>query len=300
MWDTFDVLMRQPNPALYAIPIYITLLIFEIYISFRDRLDIYEARDTAASLSLAIGSIFTDVLAKTIWLSLFIVAYEYRFFEDFLTFHWWAWILLFFADDLSFYCHHRTSHSVRLLWAAHVNHHSSKRYHFATALRQSVTEMFYKYFFYIWLALLGFHPFMILTMVALSLIYQFWIHTQTISKLPAWIEFIFNTPSHHRVHHASNVEYLDKNHGGILIIWDRMFGTFKEEQEDIPVVFGLVQDIETHNPVHIATHEYVSIWKDVWWAPTYLDKLKYVFYPPGWSHDGSKMTTEEMRNKMND
>ncbi len=300
MWEAVVLLFDTTNPVLYAIPFFFLLIGVELYVSYRDRMDIYETKDTMASLTMGLGSAFIDVFTKSVAFFIMLWLYQFRIFEDLLAFHWWAWVLLFFADDFSFYWHHRSSHSVRLLWAAHVNHHSSQRYHLATALRQSWTELFYKYFFYMWLALLGFHPIMIITQIAISLIYQFWIHTQTIGKLPFPIEFVFNTPSHHRVHHASNVEYLDRNHAGILIIWDRIFGTFKEENPQIPVVYGIVQNINTNNPLKIATHEFIGIWQDVRRAPTLSDKLRYIFNPPGWSHDGSKLTTKEMQEETAD
>jgi sterol desaturase/sphingolipid hydroxylase (fatty acid hydroxylase superfamily) len=158
-----------------------------------------------------------------------------------LGWHWWVWILILFADDFTFYWHHRLSHEIRVLWAAHVNHHSSTTMNLATALRQSWAEQLYKYFWWLWLPVVGFPPLMILMMMSISLIYQYWVHTELIRKMPKWFEFLFNTPSHHRVHHASNVRYLDQNHAGILIIWDRLFGTFAEERDDEKPVYGITK-----------------------------------------------------------
>ena len=189
------------------------------------------------------------------------------------------------------------SHQIRLLWAAHVNHHSSQKYNLSTALRQSWAELFYKYIWYLWLPILGFEPIMILTQISISLIYQFWIHTQFIGKMHPIIEFVFNTPSHHRVHHAKNVRYLDRNHAGILIIWDRMFGTFQEELEEEPVVYGITTNIDTYNPLVIASHEFKNIWQDVRGSSSLADKWNYLFKPPGWSHDGRSKTADEMRDE---
>lgn len=136
-------------------------------------------------------------------------------------------------------------------------------------------------------------------MMAFNLIYQFFVHTQTIDSLPRPIEFIFNTPSHHRVHHASNLEYLDKNYAGILIIWDRMFGSFALERKENPPVYGITKNIESYNPFVIATHEFSDIAKDVRKAPRWKDKLNYLFRPPGWSHDGSTQTANQMRRSIN-
>jgi len=137
-----------------------------------------------------------------------------------------------------------------------------------------------------------------LMMMSISLIYQFWPHTELIRKFPKWFEFIFNTPSHHRVHHASNVRYLDQNHAGILIIWDRLFGTFSEESKEEKPVYGLTKNITSYNPLVIVSHEYKDIWKDVQRAPSFSDKLKYLFYPPGWSHDGEDLRAKTLRRQQ--
>ena len=173
---------------------------------------------------------------------------------------WWTYVLLFFADDLAYYWFHRIHHEVRVFWASHVVHHSSEHYNLSTALRQTWTPMTALPF---WapLALLGFAPWMILTQLAISLIYQFWIHTERVKKLPAPVEFFFNTPSHHRVHHGANEVYLDRNYGGILIIWDRIFGTFQGETERPR--YGLTQNIRSFRPTRVAFHEFVALARDV-------------------------------------
>jgi sterol desaturase/sphingolipid hydroxylase (fatty acid hydroxylase superfamily) len=205
-----------------------------------------------------------------------------------------AWLLLLVAEDFCYYWFHRSHHEVRLLWAAHENHHSSQKYNLSTALRQSWTTPITHPLFWTPLALVGFTPWMILTAQAWSLLYQFWIHTESIRSLGP-LEWFLNTPSHHRVHHGANVEYLDRNHGGIFIIWDRLFGTF--EPERAKVVYGLTSNIKTYNPLRIATHEYASIARDVKAAPTLGAKLGYLFAPPGWSHDGSRLTAKQMRER---
>jgi sterol desaturase/sphingolipid hydroxylase (fatty acid hydroxylase superfamily) len=209
----------------------------------------------------------------------------------------WMWTLLLFADDFSFYWHHRMSHSVRFLWAAHIQHHSSQRMNFSVALRQSWGEPFYKYMFYLWMPLVGFHPIYMMIMQAFSLIYQFFQHTELVGKLGP-IEWLFNTPSHHRVHHATQVKYLDRNHAGILIIWDRLFGTFEPEDKNLKPVYGITVNIESHSPLVIATHEYKAIWKDVKRADKWSDKMKYIFNPPGWSHDGPNQTSKHLQNQL--
>ena len=296
MWEFFRPVLEFNNPVAYAIPFFILLIGIEAYINYKERTENYIFKDSVASISMGVGSIFFDLVAKSLALIAFWWLYNTTgFLKEYFEFTILGWVLLFFAEDFSFYWHHRSSHEVRLFWAAHVNHHSSEEYNLSTALRQSWSEVFYKYFFFMWLALVGFHPIMILTQMSINLIYQFWVHTKKIKKLPFWFEFIFNTPSHHRVHHASNIIYLDRNHAGTLIIWDRMFGTFAEELDEEPVRYGITTNINSYNPVKIATHEFAAIAKDIAKAPTLASKINYLIKPPGWSHDGSTMTAEEMR-----
>jgi sterol desaturase/sphingolipid hydroxylase (fatty acid hydroxylase superfamily) len=193
---------------------------------------------------------------------------------------WWAWVVIFFADDLAYYWFHRISHEVRVFWASHVVHHSSEHYNLSTALRQTWVPMTYLPF-WLPLALAGFPPWMILTQQAISLMYQFWIHTERIGRLPRPIEFLFNTPSHHRVHHGANEQYLDRNYAGILIIWDRMFGTFAGEEERVR--YGLTKNIETFKPTEVAFHEYKAIAHDVRAARTWRERWGYMLRGPGWA-----------------
>jgi sterol desaturase/sphingolipid hydroxylase (fatty acid hydroxylase superfamily) len=272
----------------YAIPFFILLLVVEA-LSFRhardedDGLIGYEAKDTRTSLLLGSGNVIINVGWKVVVVGAYAVIYELTPLRldpgD-----WWVWVLLFFADDFSYYWFHRVSHESRFFWASHVVHHSSQHYNLSTALRQTWTPMTALPF---WapLALVGFAPWMILTQLAISLIYQFWIHTERVKKLPAPIEFFFNTPSHHRVHHGANEVYLDRNYGGILIIWDRMFGTFQGETERPR--YGLTRNIRTFRPTRVAFHEFIDIARDVRAATSWRHKLNYIFRGPGWSPDGS-------------
>jgi sterol desaturase/sphingolipid hydroxylase (fatty acid hydroxylase superfamily) len=285
----------ENDPVAYAIPFFLLLIGIEIYLSYKENKERYVAKDALASIGMGLGSVAINTLMKGIAFGVFSIIYEYRLFE--IGWQWWAWVLVFFADDFTFYWHHRLSHEVRILWSAHVNHHSSQKYTLATALRQSWGELFYKYIWWAWMPLVGFSPLMIFMMISISLIYQFWIHTELINRFPKWFEFFFNTPSHHRVHHASNIRYLDRNHAGILIIWDKTFGTFSEELDSEKPVYGITKNIETYNLFKIATHELVDIVHDVRSAPTFTDKLKYIFYPPGWSHNGPDQRAKTLRNK---
>jgi len=183
-----------------------------------------------------------------------------------------------------------------LFWANHVSHHSSQKYNLSTALRQPWTPVL-GIILYPPLALIGVHPWMILVAGGFNLIYQFWVHTETIGRFPRWFEAVFNTASHHRVHHGSNGRYLDKNYGGIFIVWDRLLGTFEEERE--PVVFGLTKNITTYNPIRIAFHEYAAIWRDVRTAKSAREVYGYVLGPPGWPHSvavGRDAPAQEMRS----
>jgi sterol desaturase/sphingolipid hydroxylase (fatty acid hydroxylase superfamily) len=285
----------ENDPVAYAIPFFLLLIGIEIHLSYKENKERYVAKDALASIGMGLGSVAINTLMKGIAFGVFSIIYEYRLFE--IGWQWWAWVLVFFADDFTFYWHHRLSHEVRILWSAHVNHHSSQKYTLATALRQSWGELFYKYIWWAWMPLVGFSPLMIFMMISVSLIYQFWIHTELINHFPKWFEFFFNTPSHHRVHHASNIRYLDRNHAGILIIWDKIFGTFSEELDSEKPVYGITKNIETYNLFKIATHELVDIVHDVRSAPTFTDKLKYIFYPPGWSHNGPDQRAKTLRNK---
>ena len=287
--------MFEQDPLLYAGPLFALLIAMEAYASYRQHLQLYKTKDSLANTAMLLGAGVTGLAAKVA--AFFVFSFIHRFAIFDIGYHWWAWLILVFADDFTFYWHHRLSHEVRILWAAHVNHHSSEMLNFSTALRQSWTEQLYKYVFWLWLPLVGFEPLMIIIVMAFNLIYQFWPHTQLIGKLGP-LEWLFNTPSHHRVHHASNTRYLDCNHAGMLIIWDKLFGTFAEEQEDEKPVYGITNNIHTYNPVEIATHEFKDLWKDLKRAPDWKTKLKYVFYTPGWSHDGPDRTANYLRNQL--
>jgi len=210
---------------------------------------------------------------------------------------WWVVALCFVLDDLRYYWVHRFGHRIRWVWASHVNHHSSQHYNLTTALRQTWTYTFtFMMVVRAPLILLGFHPAMVLFVGGLNLIYQFWIHTEAIGKLPRWVEAVMNTPSHHRVHHGRNARYLDCNYAGVFIIWDRIFGTFVPEMEEERVDYGLVHNLGTFNPLRVAFHEWVGIFKDMTGRGlTLRERLMYAVAPPGWSHDGSRQTSEGIK-----
>jgi sterol desaturase/sphingolipid hydroxylase (fatty acid hydroxylase superfamily) len=276
-----------------AVPVFVLTMLIEWRLSLGHDGRGYWLKDTAASLSMGIGNLLLILTLKMVKLALFMAVYEYRLIE-LPAEAWWVWLLMIPAEDFCYYWYHRTAHEVRLFWAAHVNHHSATSYNLSTALRQSWTSPFYSFWFWLPLPLLGFHPLMMVTAQAISLLYQYWIHTELIEKMGAF-EWVFNTPSHHRVHHGSNPKYLDCNHGGILIIWDRLFGTFQEEEER--PVYGLTVNIESYNPFVVAFHEWRAIGRDVWGAQTWRGRFLYVFGPPGWREDGTGKLAKDLRRE---
>ena len=268
----------------YAFPYFILLLILEAlafkYLGDDDQgLIGYDAEDTRTSLLLGIGNVVINFGWKFVVLALYVLLYELTPLRLDPS-DWWVWVLLFFADDFSYYWFHRISHESRFFWASHVVHHSSTHYNLSTALRQTWVPMTYLPF-WLWMPAVGFEPWMVLLAQSWSLIYQFGIHTERIRRFPRPIEYVFNTPSHHRVHHGSNEVYLDRNYGGILIIWDRMFGTYEGEGERVR--YGLTKNIHTYNVVRAAFHEYVAMWHDVKRTPGWRDKLGVLYHGPGWT-----------------
>ena len=283
------------DPLPYAIPVFILAIVLEMAWARRRAPTAYEPRDTLTSLALGLGSTAANgllagvVLAAALWL------YQFRVVT--LGWQWWVWIAAFVLDDFNYYWAHRTGHRVRWFWAAHVNHHSSQHYNLSTALRQTWTGFIALAFvFRIWPVLLGFHPAMLATVAGVNLIYQFWIHTEAIGRCPRWFEAVMNTPSHHRVHHGTNPRYLDRNHAGVFIVWDRLFGTFQAERDDDPVRYGIVRQLGSFNVIWAAFHEWAGIARDVWRAP-WGSKLGYVWRVPGWSHDGSRDTSDMIRER---
>ena len=286
-----------PPLILYAIPFFVLAMLLELYVATKQGLKTYTGKDAFSSIAMGLGNVFIGFISKIIVLTALYYVYEnFRMFTIPIT--WWSFVLLFFADDFSYYWFHRISHENRFLWASHVVHHSSQHYNLSTALRQTWTGSFFSFVFWLWLPLVGFHPAMIVFMMAISLLYQFWIHTETIDRMPRWFEAVFNTPSHHRVHHGSNPLYLDKNHAGILIIWDKLFGTFQPEIKEEKVRYGLVTNINTYNPIKIAFLEWVAMFKDAFSGKKSIkDRINYFLKPPGWKHDGTGKLSKDLRKE---
>lgn len=288
-----------PDPVVYAVPGFILLLIVEMIVSRRQDRSRYEARDTLTSLLLGTGSQVAGALVGAAVIGMAVWVHQFRLFDIGIAFEtwWWAWILCFFLDDLAYYAFHRSAHRVRWFWASHVIHHSSQHYNLSTALRQTWTGFFsLAFLFRLPLFLIGFPPAMVFFCAGLNLIYQFWIHTEAIRRMPRWFEAVMNTPSHHRVHHGVNPRYLDANYAGVFIVWDKMFGSFVAERDDEPVRYGIVKQLGSFNILWAAVHEWVGIAKDVWAAP-WRHKLDYIWREPGWSHDGSRATSATIKER---
>ncbi|MCW7471604.1 sterol desaturase family protein [Leptospira kanakyensis] len=269
-----------PPIVTYAIPVFFLLIGIEVYIGYRKNKALYRLNDSIADLSTGIISQIWGLFQKGIGLFAYFYIYEhFRFFEFALT-NPWAWVLCIVGQDFCYYWSHRLAHEVNILWAGHVIHHHSEEYNLVVALRQTGLGGIVSWIFYVPLALIGFHPWMYLASGQINLIYQFWVHTKAVGKIGKIGEYLLSTPSHHRVHHAINPIYIDKNHGGIFIIFDRMFGTFREETE--PCVYGTVKPLRSFNPVYANIHYYWELIKQAASAPYFLDKIKVFFKPPGW------------------
>ncbi|MDE2489153.1 MAG: sterol desaturase family protein [Alphaproteobacteria bacterium] len=282
------------DPVALATPFFILTVILEIVLARLEKVDArYEAKDTAVSLTMGLGSTIAGVLIGGATFAASLWVYQHRMFNIPMT-AIWAWGAIFLLEDLTYYWFHRMSHERRIWWAAHVNHHSSQHYNLGTALRQTWTGgIAGTWALWLPLSFLGFPPAMVAIEKGISLVYQYWIHTETIRRLPPWFEAVFNTPSHHRVHHARNPRYLDRNYAGILIIWDRLFGTFQPELDEEPCRYGLVKNLATFNILRVAFHEWMAIATDLVREPRHA--LGWLFGPPGWSPDGSRQTSREIK-----
>ncbi len=295
--EAFAVVVNDPLTAV-ILPLFALAIGVETVLSRRRLLALYQASDFFVSIAMLLLASVTDVLPKVLAFVGFFLLHEISPWRDLVERQWWAWVLLFLLDDFAYYWFHRANHEIRLLWAGHVPHHSSQKLNFGTALRQGVTERVHKYLFWAPLPLLGFDPLMIFTMIGLNLFYQFWVHTELVGRLHPWIELLFNTPSHHRVHHASNVRYLDCNHGGVLIIWDRLFGTFSAELAHEPPIYGLTHNINTFNPLKVAFGEYLKLARDCGQARNWRECVRYLFAAPGWRHDGPDQRARTLRRYL--
>jgi len=283
---------------LMVIPIFFAAIALEIIaVAYFKQRGSLHAKDDSVSIFMGLFSVVSNGSAAFLTLAMLVWAQQYQIMS--LPMTWTALIACFVLDDLRYYVHHRIAHRVRWPWAMHVIHHSSQRFSLAVALRQGWTKHFTgTTFLKIPLVLIGFDPIMVIFCGAVNAIYQFFLHTETIDKLPRWFEAVFNTPSHHRVHHGNNPRYLDSNYAGTLIIWDKMFGTFAAEDPEERPNYGLVKNLETFNPLVIFGHEYLGIFKDICKRGLSLkQRLLYIVAPPGWTHNGSRLTSHDIKRQ---
>ncbi len=266
------------NPIILSIPIYFILIGIELIIQKVTQKEIYRLSDAITNISCGITQQLTGIFLKVLGVGAYVLIFEnFALFQIPTT--WWNFAILFIAADFFYYWAHRMSHEINLFWGGHVVHHQSEDYNFSVALRQGSLQIVWTFFFYFPLAIIGFDPVDFVLASALVTVYQFWIHTETIGKM-GWFELIFNTPSHHRVHHGRDPKYIDKNHAGVFIIWDKMFGTFQEEEER--PTYGITKPINSWNPVWVNLDHYAQMAKQIKHVKGFTNKLKFLFYKPGW------------------
>lgn len=298
------------NPMLFGAPVFVLLVAIE-YLHWRKHKEkkLYEVQDFKASSFIAFGMIFLGPLAKVTlltWLMTIVfdafnplqngVRENILGYEPF-GFAWYVWAACIILDDLTYYWFHRLSHTIRILWASHIVHHSSEYYNFGTGFRVGWFVLVYKPFFYAWLAAIGFPPEMVMVCLSLETIYQFQLHTSLVPRFK-YLDKIFIVHSHHQIHHACNIEFLDKNHGGIFCFWDKIFGTYVEPDESQELKYGVLSPPKSNNPFVILTHEFVSIIRDVKKARNIKEFFMYIFGPPGWSPDRSTLTTKQLQSNI--
>lgn len=251
------------------------LIAVEAIVSAIAGLHLYKLRDTWANISIGVSSLIINGLYRGITLIVYSYLHSFSIFD--ISYLWIYWVSLFFLSDFTGYVFHLVGHKCRFFWASHVIHHSSENYNLTTAIRVPLTNFFYRFLFYAPLCFLGFEPLHVVFMESLTYLYNFYLHTEFIGKM-GWFGLIFNTPSHHRVHHGRDEKYIDKNFGGILIIWDRLFKTFQKEEE--PPEYGITRPLKSHNFVRIISHEWVDMIKDLRKSVGIKSALKNVFGAP--------------------
>lgn len=293
--------IRQTMLILISTPLYLLVIGLEILLSNMRQQPSYTFKGTVQNIYLMLLNGGLDLLFRSIYIGVFLTFfYEHRLGE--MQVGWLYWLLLLLAEDFMYYWLHRVDHQCRLFWATHVTHHSSEQFNLTVGFRSSVMEPLYRFVYFIPIAALGFKPLDIALVYSATQIWGILVHTEKIHKM-GWLEYILVTPSHHRVHHASNPKYLDKNMGMLLIIWDKLFGTFQPElpeEEYQPVKYGLTKSLEVQTPVHVVFHEWQNVWSDLRRKDISLkEKAGYLLGPPGWSHDGSRHTSNQLREAEN-
>lgn len=299
--------MEFTNPLVYGVPAFLGLILLELtYSKTHHNKNLYNWKDLISSLSMGIGSAVIAALIKTISI-IVIFNFVYELFNPMVEgvrtnimgyesfgYAWYLWVICMLLDDFTYYWFHRQNHMVRFFWAAHIVHHSSDNFNLGTAVRNGWFTILYKPFFYMWIVIIGFPPEMLVVCMGIEALWQFQLHTKYIPKMGI-LENFLNTHTMHQVHHAKNLEYMDKNHGGFLNVFDRIFGTWKELDTSIDIEYGVSTPPNSYNLWIILTHEYKNIWADTKKTKNWKHKFMYIFGPPGWSHDGSTQTVKEMQ-----
>jgi sterol desaturase/sphingolipid hydroxylase (fatty acid hydroxylase superfamily) len=286
--------MELGKLALWVFGVFAVAALIEAAILTRRRNERYDWRETGASIGVAIGQRIVNTALGGLVFTALLGIWEYRIWTLALD-AWYDYALLFIAVEFAYYWHHRLSHEMRWFWATHSVHHSPQKMYLSGAVRLGWTgQVSGAFLFYAPLVWIGFHPIAVLATLLINLIYQFWLHTELVSRLPRF-DWLFNSPSNHRVHHAVNAEYLDRNYGGVIMLFDHLFGTYQRELNTSPPRYGLVKQIESHNPIRIALNEWFSIAKDLRQAKSIREVFGYLFAPPGWTADGCGMTSKRIR-----
>ena len=273
--------MTAAQIIVLAIPVFLLLIALELWVGIRRGRNTYRWNDALNSIGLGIMSQVTGLFGRVLRVGIYTWAFAHVALWQLDARQWWVWLAALVAYDFCYYWNHRLGHTCALFWAAHAVHHQSEDYNLSTALRQTSSGFVFSWVFYLPMAVLGVPPLVFGVVALVDLLYQYWVHTQHIGKL-GWFDRWFCSPSNHRVHHAVNESYLDKNYGGIWIIWDRLFGSFKEEDEHEPIVYGTRAPLRSWNPLWANAEVYASLGQDSWHASRWGDKLRVWFNPPGW------------------
>ncbi len=273
--------MEGARVIVLATPVFLLLIAIEYAVGLARGRNTYRLNDAMSSIGLGMMSQLVGVFTKLFAVGVYTAVYEAAALWHLPADAWWVWVGALLLYDFFYYWHHRLGHECAVLWAAHAVHHQSEDYNLSTALRQTSTGWIGGWLFYLPMALLGVPPMVFAAVALIDLLYQYWVHTQQIGKL-GWFDRVFCAPSNHRVHHAVNDRYVDKNYGGILIVWDRLFGTFEAEDDALPCVYGTRSPLRSWNPLWANLQVYRDLWLDAWHARRWSDKLKVWFMPPGW------------------
>jgi sterol desaturase/sphingolipid hydroxylase (fatty acid hydroxylase superfamily) len=286
---------RESLLSMLSTPLYVLIIGAEMLLSYYQHRSYYSFKGILQNCYLTVLNMSVDLLVRGFYVGVLVWVFQYRITE--ISTPWLYWLTLLILEDFAFYWLHRVDHFCRLFWAVHVTHHSSEEFNLTVGFRSSVLQPIYRFVYFVPIALLGFRAEDIVFMYSATQIYGIIVHTQYVGRL-GFLEWFLVTPSHHRVHHASNVRYLDRNMGMMLIIWDRLFGTFAEEEPTDPVRYGLTTNITNQSPGNLVFHEWKKLVDDLRIPGPFGQKIKYLLAPPGWSHDGRTQTADEMRQEL--